>query len=76
MGNESFYVMGIYIPPNCTTGVDNLLVAWEACLANCTPLVIEDLNIHFEDPVDDRTDDILDLLEKFNINNISRKHKP
>jgi hypothetical protein len=42
--------MGIYIPPNCTTGVDNLQVAWEACPADCTPLIVRDLNIRFEDP--------------------------
>ena len=23
-GNKRYYVMGIYIPPNCTMGVDNL----------------------------------------------------
>ena len=28
MGDERYYVMGIYIPPNCTMGVDNLQVAW------------------------------------------------
>ncbi len=29
-GDERYYVMGIYIPPNCMMGVDNLRVAWEA----------------------------------------------
>jgi hypothetical protein len=38
-GNERFYVMGIYIPSNCTSGVVDLRVAWEACPADCTPLV-------------------------------------
>jgi hypothetical protein len=31
MGNKRYYVMGIYIPLNCTTRVDNLRVAWEVC---------------------------------------------
>jgi len=39
-GYERFYVMGIYIPPNDTTGVDALWQAWEACPADCVPLVM------------------------------------
>jgi hypothetical protein len=64
MGDERYYVMGIYIPPNCTMGVDNLQVAWEACPADCTPLIVEDLNIWFEDPTNNRADAIVDLLLK------------
>jgi hypothetical protein len=36
-GNKRYYVMGIYIPPNCTTGVDNLRVAWEAAPQTAPP---------------------------------------
>jgi hypothetical protein len=32
MGDERFYyVIGIYIPPDCNKGVDNLRRAWDAC---------------------------------------------
>jgi hypothetical protein len=75
-GNKRFYVMGIYIPPNCTLGVDNLRVAWEACPTDCTPLVIRDLNIWFEDPADNRVDAIVDLLEEINTTNLSRNFLP
>ena len=37
-------------------GVDNLRVAWEACPADCTPLVVGDLNIWFEDSPNNRAD--------------------
>ncbi len=55
-GNERFYVMWIYIPPYFTTGVEDLRVAWEACPADCTPLVVGDLNIWFEDSPNNRAD--------------------
>ncbi len=45
-------------------------MAWEACPADCKPLVVEDLNICFEDPTDNRADAIVDLLKEININNI------
>jgi hypothetical protein len=75
-GDERFYVMGIYIPPNCTVGVEDLRVAWEACPTNCTPLVIGDLNIWFEDPANNRADAIVDLLEEINTTNLSRNFLP
>ncbi len=68
--------MGIYIPPNCTTGVEDLQVAWETCPADYTPLVVGDLNICFEDPADNRADAIVDLLEEININDLSRTFIP
>jgi hypothetical protein len=49
-GYEQFYVMGIYIPPNDTLGVDVLRTAWEAFPGDCVPLVMGDLNINFEHP--------------------------
>ncbi len=42
---NQFYVMGTYIPPNDTTGVDALCVAWASCPTNCVPLVLGDLNL-------------------------------
>ncbi len=73
-GNERFYVMGIYIPPNCTLGVDDLRVAWEACPA--TPLIVKDLNIWFEDPANYRADTIVNLLEEINTTNLSLNFLP
>jgi hypothetical protein len=57
-------------------GVDNLRVAWEACPADCTPLIIGDLNIRFEDPADNRADAIIDLLEEINTTDLSCKFLP
>ncbi len=68
--------MGIYIASNCTMGVEDLRVAWEACPADCTPLVVGDLNVWFEDPTDNRADAIVDLLDEINITNLSRKFLP
>jgi hypothetical protein len=76
MGDEKFYVMGIYIPSNCMTEVDNLRVAWEACPADCTPLVVGDLNIRFEDPANNRAGAIVNLLEEINTTNLSRNFLP
>jgi hypothetical protein len=75
-GSERYYVMGIYIPPNCTMGVDDLRVAWETCPADCIPLVVENLNIRFEDPANDRADAIANLLEEINTTNLSRNFLP
>jgi hypothetical protein len=72
-GYERFYVMGIYIPPNDTTGVDALRTAWAACPANCTLLIMGDLNINFEHPRDARKEDIADLLDEINLVDSSRK---
>ncbi len=66
-GHKRFHVMGIYIPPNDTTGVDALWQAWEACPADCIPLVMGDLNIKFEHPRNAREKAIADLLDKINL---------
>ncbi len=76
MGDEQFYVMGIYTPPNCMTGVGNLQVAWGACPTDCTLLIIGDLNICFEDSAEDRADAIINLLEEINITTLSCKYTP
>ena len=72
MGDKRCYIMGICIAPNCTTGVGDLQVAWEACPVDCTPIVVGDLNIHFEDLADNRADAIVNLLEEINTTNLSR----
>jgi hypothetical protein len=56
--------------------VDGLRVAWEACPADCTPLVVGDLNIQFEDPANNRADSIVNLLEEINTTNLSRNFLP
>ena len=65
--------MAIYIAPGCTTGVEDLRNAWAQCPANCTPLVIRDLNIRNQDPRDEREEEIADLLDKINLVDTSRK---
>jgi hypothetical protein len=59
--------MGIYIPPNDTTGVDALCKAWALCPANCVPLVLGDLNVKFEHPRDAREEQIINQLNKINL---------
>ncbi len=56
--------METYIPPNNTRGVDALHMAWASCLANCIPLVLGNLNINFEHPMDVWEEQITDLLDK------------
>jgi hypothetical protein len=41
-GGVQFFVMGAYIPPADTTGVDDLRDAWDKCPANCKPLLLGD----------------------------------
>ena len=73
MGYERFYVMGIYIPPNNTIGVDELWTAWNACPDNCVSLVLGDLNNNFEHSQSEHEVDIADLLDKINITDSSCK---
>jgi hypothetical protein len=61
-GYERFYVMGIYIPPNDTTGVDALRMA-----------VMGDLNFSFEHPCDAREENIADLIDEINLVDTSQK---
>jgi hypothetical protein len=72
-GYKRFYVMGIYIPPNNTTGVDVLWAAWNACPDGCAPIVMGDLNICFKHPRDGREEAIADLLDEINLVDLSRK---
>ena len=72
-GDERYYVMGIYIPPNDAGGGDDLRAAWEACPANCSPIVMGDLNINVEHPRDELEAALADLLDKINLVDTSRK---
>jgi hypothetical protein len=71
-GDEQFYVIGMFIPPNCTRGVEDLRRAVEACLTGCKLLVMGDLNINVRFPQDKREEVIVDLLDKVNLVNTSR----
>ncbi len=62
-GDEQHYVMGIYIPPNNTAGGEDLRAAWEACPANCSPIVIGNLNINVEHPCNEWEAAIANLLD-------------
>ena len=73
MGDERYYVIGIYIPPNNTEGGNELRVAWEVCPANCHPIVMGDLYINLGNPNDDREVDIANLLDEINLVDMTRK---
>ena len=72
-GDERFYVIGFYVPPNCSKGVDDLRNAWDACLLGCKPLVLGDWNINFGFSRDKRGEVIVDLLDKINLIDTSRR---
>ncbi len=72
-GGVRFFVMGAYIPPADTTGVDDIRDAWAKCPSNYKPLLIGDLNINFGSPHSEREETIVDLLEEINLADISRK---
>jgi hypothetical protein len=72
-GYKRFYVMGIYIPPNDTTGVDALWAAWNACPDGCAPILMGYLNTSFKHPRNEREEAIANLLDKINLVDSSRK---
>ncbi len=72
-GGVRFFVMGAYIPPADTMGVDDLRDAWGKCPANCKLLLLGDLNINFGSPRSKWEEIIVDLIEEINLANISRK---
>jgi hypothetical protein len=73
MGGVHFFVMGAYIPPADTMGVDDLCNAWAKCPANCKLLLLGDLNINFGSLCSKREEIIADLLNEMNLANMSRK---
>ena len=66
-------MMGAYIPPADTTGVDDLRAAWAACPENCKPLLMGDLNIDLRNPRSKREEIIADFLDDINVVDLSRK---
>ena len=72
-GDERFYVIGVYIPPDCNKGVDHLWGAWEACPQDCKPIILGDLNINFGFPRDEQEEVIVNLLDEINLVDTSRR---
>jgi len=66
-GEEHYFMIGAYIPPTDTTGVDDLCTAWAARPANCTPLLLGDFNIDFRNPQTEQEEIIVDFLDKINV---------
>ena len=67
-------MIGVYIPPADTTGVDDLRAAWANCPTNCKLLLLGDLNINFGSPQTKWEETIVDLLDKINLVNMSCKY--
>jgi hypothetical protein len=67
MGDEQIYIMGMYIPPNCTRGVEDIWQAAEACPEGCKLLVMGDLNVNSEFPCDEQEEVIVNLLHKLSL---------
>jgi hypothetical protein len=67
MGDEQIYVVGIYIPPSCTRGVEDILRAAEACPVGCKLLVMRDLNINVGFPRDKGEEVIVNLLDELGL---------
>ncbi len=72
-GDKRFYVIGIYAPPNCIKGVDDLRRAWDACPLGCKLIVLGDLNINFGFPQNEREEVIVDLLDEINLIDMSHR---
>jgi hypothetical protein len=74
MGENRFFVIGAYIPPTDTTGVDELHAAWAKCPPNCKPLLLGDLNFDFWAPRTEREEIIADFIDDINLIDVSRKY--
>ncbi len=66
-GDKRTYIVGTYIPPNYTRGVEDIRRAAEACLAGCKLLVMGDLNINVGFPCDKQEEVIVNLLDKLGL---------
>jgi hypothetical protein len=73
MGGVQFFMMGAYIPPADTTGVDDLCAAWAKCPANYKLLLLGDININFKAPQTEGEEIITDLLDEMNFVNRLQK---
>jgi hypothetical protein len=73
-GGLQVFVIGAYIPPADTMGVDDLHAAWATCPLTCKPLLLGDLNIDFGSPRTGQEETIADLLVKINLVDMSQKY--
>jgi hypothetical protein len=75
MGDKQIYVMGMYIPLNCTRGVEDICGAVEACPMGCKLLVMGDLNINVGFPHDEQEEVIVNLLDELCLVDLSRGYR-
>ena len=65
-GNKQIYVVGTYIPPNCTWVVEDIQRAAEVCPAGCKLLVTGALKVNIKFPHDEQVEVIvIDLLHGY-----------
>ena len=57
-------------------GVEDLQSPWDACPNGCIPIILEDLNINFQDLQDEQEEQIIDLLDEINLIDMSRRFAP
>ncbi len=74
MGEDRFFIIGAYIPPADTTGVDDLCAAWAKCPPNCKLLLLGDLNFDFRAPRTEQEEIIADFTDEINLVDVSRKY--
>ena len=70
-GGKQFHIIGIYIPPDCTKGADELQVAWDKCPAEWNLFILGIFNINFWFPRTKREEVIVDLLDNINLTDTS-----
>ncbi len=73
-GEDRFFVIGAYIPPADTMGVDDLRAAWAKCPPNCKPLLLGDLNFDFWAPRTEQEEIIADFINEINLVDVSHKY--
>jgi hypothetical protein len=62
-GDDQYFVMKAYIPPDDTMELDDLQAVWTTYLKSYKPIIMRDLNINFSFPHNDKWEDIIrDLL--------------
>jgi hypothetical protein len=69
---EQYFVMGAYIPPADTTGVDDLRATWASCPDTCKLLLLGNLNINLRDPCTEREEVIANFLNDVKVVDFSR----
>jgi hypothetical protein len=72
-GENHFFTIGVYIPPNDTMGLDDLHAVWAARPTNCNPLLLGDLNIDLGAPLTMQKEIIANFLNDINVANMLHK---